>query len=259
MRRRASRLKLAAVALVLPLSACTWFGTDDSSVPDRPPLTIFAAASLSASFTELAGAFAAEHADVEVKPIVYDGSATLATQLFEGAMADVFASADERTMSRVAKAGLLASDASVFATNALQIAVEPGNPHRIDSLADLNDPDLAVVLCAPQVPCGDAAHRLLELAGVSLAPASEEQNVTAVATKVRLGEADAGLVYATDVVAAGGAIEGVPIPNAEQARNRNPIAVPASAKNPHAAREFIGFVLSPAGQAILARHGFGTP
>lgn len=224
----------------------------------RPPLTVYAAASLTAPFTELVDAFAEAHPRLDVRPVVFDGSSTLATQLSEGAPADVFASADLRTMDRVEEAGLLAGEPAVFATNILQIAVAPGNPLEITTLADLTAPELDVVLCAPEVPCGAAAHTLLSAAGVSVVADSEEQNVTAVTTKVRLGEADAGLVYATDIRGAGAELDGVAIPGAAAAVNHYAIGVVHSGET-QAAGEFVDWVLSGEGQAILAAHGFGQP
>ena len=244
---------LAAVAIAaLLLSGCA------GQQAERPPLTIYAAASLSEPFAELVDGFARVNPQVDVLPIVSDGSSTLATQLIEGAPADVFASADEQTMRRVQDAGLLQREPVVFASNVLMIAVAPGNPLGIVSLADLADPTTAVVLCAPEVPCGVAAATLLSTVDARVVPVSEEQNVTSVATKVRLGEADAGLVYATDILSAHGELEGVEIPNTELAVNRYSIGIIGSPEN-EAAADFIDWVLSSEGQAVLSRHGFGQP
>ncbi len=221
-------------------------------------LTVFAAASLSSAFDELATQFAQLHPGLEVAPISYDGSSVLATQLLGGAAIDVFASADEKNMAKVTDAGL-ASGATAFATNTLEIAVAPGNPEKISSLQSLTAPGLTVVLCAAEVPCGSAAQKLLSTAGVALTPASEEQNVTAVLTKVRSGEADAGLVYRTDVTAAGDAVTGVEIDGADAATNVYPIVALAGAPNPEAARAFVAFVLSADGQKVLKSFGFGAP
>lgn len=221
-------------------------------------LTVFAAASLSSAFDELATQFAQLHPGLEVAPISYDGSSVLATQLLGGAAIDVFASADEKNMAKVTDAGL-ASGAAAFATNTLEIAVAPGNPEKISSLQSLTAPGLTVVLCAAEVPCGSAAQKLLSTAGVAVTPASEEQNVTAVLTKVRSGEADAGLVYRTDVTAAGDAVTGVEIDGADAATNVYPIVALAGAPNPEAARAFVAFVLSADGQKVLKSFGFGAP
>jgi len=192
-----------------------------------------------------------------VRPILFDGSSTLATQLKEGASADVFASADEASMHAVSH--LVAGAPRVFATNTLEIAVPPGNPASVRGLADLATPGLREVQCAPQVPCGAAARRVLSQAGVTVVPASEEQNVKAVATKVASGEADAGLVYVTDVDAARGDLDGVRIPGADRAVNTYPIATLKKAADAQLADAFVSYVLSPDGQAILARYGFGAP
>ncbi|WP_022890302.1 molybdate ABC transporter substrate-binding protein [Agromyces italicus] len=271
----ATRSALGALALVALLAGCaapspgetdarseSTAGAGASAAGLDGTLTVFAAASLGGAFDELATRFEARHPSLDVLPITYDGSSVLATQLIEGARADVFASADEKNLERVADEGLTSGDPEVFATNVLEIAVEPGNPLGIDGLADLADAGGTaplVVVCAPEVPCGAAATELLENAGVELAPASEEQNVTAVLTKVRTGEADAGLVYVTDIAAAAGEVEGIAIDGASTAVNRYPIAALAGAPNPEAAAAFTRFVSSPEGAAILASFGFGAP
>ncbi|MDJ1114925.1 molybdate ABC transporter substrate-binding protein [Microbacterium dauci] len=215
-------------------------------------LSVYAAASLTASFDELAEAFTAQHPDVQVSP-VYDGSSTLATQILEGAPADVFASADQANMMKAAEA---TGDPAVFATNTLVIAVPAGNPAGVASLEDLAD--VVTVLCAPEVPCGAASASLLDAAGVTVDAASLEQNVTAVLTKVAAGEADAGLVYVTDV-AGRDDVESIVPEGADEVVNRYEIAEVTDAANPEAATAFVDFVLSPEGQAILEGYGFGAP
>lgn len=257
-----------AVLSVVALGGCAATASDDASDDSTATddtgsglsgeLTIFAAASLSGAFDELASQFEAANPDVDVLDISYDGSSVLATQLLEGAEADVFASADEPNMDKVVDGGL-ATDASPFATNTLEIAVAPDNPFGIAGLADLASDDLTVVICAPDVPCGNASHTLLDAAGVTLTPASEEQNVTAVLTKVKSGEADAGLVYRTDVTAAGDEVTGVEIANAADATNVYPLTALDAAPNPEVAAAFVEFVLSDEGQAVLASFGFGAP
>ena len=251
-----------AAAMIVALAGCGAAAPAPNPSSGEPSglsgeLTIFAAASLTASFTELAAEFHADNPGVTVAPISFDGSSTLATQINEGAPADVFASADLANMDKVGS--LIVGSPTLFASNVLQIVVQPGNPHGITRLSDLAKPGLQVVLCAPEVPCGTAAHKLLKFDGVTLTPASEEQNVSAVLTKVRLGEADAGLVYVTDVKAAGGAVDGVDIAGADRAFNAYPIATLTSSKNPEAAKAFVDFVLSGPGQAILASYGFAAP
>jgi molybdate transport system substrate-binding protein len=215
-------------------------------------LEVYAAASLQRSFDEIATAFEAAHPGVTVSP-VYDGSSTLATQIGEGAPADVFASADEKNMSKVAAQ---APDPRIFAANTLVIAVPAGNPGGVETLEDLSR--VTTVLCAPEVPCGAASQTLLSNAGVTVSPASAEQNVTAVLTKVAAGEADAGLVYATDVVGRAD-IEAIVPDGADAVVNRYPIAALTDAPNPEAAAAFVAFVLSDDGQRILADAGFRAP
>lgn len=222
-------------------------------------LTIFAAASLEPVLDEIATAFTAEHPAVSFAPITYDGSSTLATQLSEGAHADVFASADLKNMQTVVDAGLVVDDSRVFTTNTLQIVVPAGNPDGITSLADLAtlaDDGGKVVLCAVEVPCGAASQRVLDAAGVTLTPASFEQNVTAVLTKVTAGEADAGLVYRTDVLKTGDTVQGIDFVESGDAVNEYPMATLTDATDVELADAFIDFVLSDAGQALLDARGF---
>ena len=246
------------MAVTVLLSGCAAHG-DENHPPSQ--VTVFAAASLTDVFEELSHAFTAENPGITVKT-VYDGSSTLAAQLTEGASADVFASADPATMDRVVKAGLVHGTPQPFATNTLEIAVAPGNPHGVKGLNDLGDANLAVVTCAAQVPCGAASVAVLARAGVDLIPVSEEQNVKAVVTKVALGEADAGLVYTTDVRAAGGRIDGVAIDGAGSVANRYLIGrlAPATDDGTTATADaFVRFVLSAPGQTLLADAGFGAP
>lgn len=264
----ARRLILAAVAAASVLLGATACASDasssatpsaSSSVAAAPSgdLTIYAAASLRNAFQAVATAFEAEYPQVTVKPIVYDGSSTLATQIVEGAPVDVFASADTKNMTKVTDAKL-ASSPQNFATNTLVIAVPSANPARIATLADLARPGVPVVLCAPAVPCGSASQTLLKNQGVSVVPVSQEQNVTAVLTKVSSGAADAGLVYATDVRGASGVTAIVPA-GADQVVNEYPIAALTGAPNPTAAAAFTAFVTSAAGEQILQSYGFGAP
>lgn len=246
-------------APIAPLHSAAPSGTPHAGTPLSGELTVYAAASLTASFDELAERFQKANPRVDVQPIDYDGSSTLATQIIAGAPADVFASADQSTMRSVSAAGLTDGAPAVFASNTLQIVVAPGNPKHITALRDLADPALKVVLCAPGVPCGAAAHTLLGADGVTVVPVSEEQNVTAVVTKVASGDADAGLVYVTDVRAAAGRVAGVPIPDAGKAVNRYVAAALNDAPHPAVARAFVAFLLSRAGRSVLAEHGFAGP
>jgi molybdate transport system substrate-binding protein len=215
-------------------------------------LTVYAAASLSGAFDEIGDAFEQENPEVRFTG-VYDGSSTLVTQLLEGAPADVFASADEANMRKLEDAAV---DPTLFASNTLVIAVPAGNPGGVETLDDLAD--VTTVLCAPEVPCGAASATLLSNAGVTVEAASLEQNVTAVLTKVAASEADAGLVYATDVIGRDD-VEAIVPDGADEVVNHYPIAALSEASNSAGAEEFVDFVLSDEGQRILADHGFGAP
>ncbi len=219
---------------------------------------MFAAASLSAAFTELGEAFMVEYPGTQVT-FNFAASSELATQITEGAPADVFASADLANMTKLTAAGGNGSEPAVFARNRAAIIVAPGNPMGITGVADLADDDLIVVQCAPEVPCGKYAAKVFENAGVQVTPKSLEENVKAVVTKVTLGEADAGIVYVTDVAAAGTAAQGVDIPDDINVLAEYPIATTKDAGNPAAAQAFVEFVLSEQGLKILASYGFLAP
>lgn len=224
----------------------------------RGTVTVLAAASLTDAFTELGRLFERAHPGVTVQ-LSFAASSELASQVTAGAPADVFASASTDTMDQVVAAGTTAGPPVVFARNTLQIAVPPGNPGDVTGLADLAREDLAVALCAPEVPCGAAAARALTAARVTAAVDTFEQDVRAALTKVVLGEVDAALVYRTDVESAGGDVVGIDFPEATQAVNDYPIAVLADAPNPVAARAFLDAVLSPSGASVLQGDGFQPP
>jgi len=251
------RTKFIAAAMIVALLAASC-GADDAPPVGDATLTVFAAASLTAAFTELGDAFTAENPDAEVT-VNFAGSSDLVAQITEGAPVDVFASADLANMAKLTDAGLDGDDPVVFATNLAEIIVEPGNPTGITGVADLADGDLVVVQCAPEVPCGSYAEQIFANAGVAVTPSSFEENVKAVVTKVVLGEADAGIVYRTDVIAAGDDADGVTIGDDVNVVAEYPIVSIADAPNPVGARAFVDFVLSPAGQEILAAFGFGSP
>lgn len=221
-------------------------------------LRVDAAASLKTTFDQIAAQFEQANPGVEVS-ISYDGSAVLATQILAGAPVDVFASADKKNMTRVTDPQLIDQAPVEFATNTLQIAVAAGNPKKITGLADLAAPGLNVDLCATAQPCGAAAQTALKAAGVTVTPVSSEQNVTAVLTKVESGDADAGLVYRTDVLGAAGKVTGVDFPQAAKAVNHYPIGALANSNNAVTAKAFIAFVVGKQGQHILANAGFGKP
>lgn len=266
MTRRIS-LTAAIVALPLLLGGCATGQVTDESTPapggstSAAPLTgtvtVFAAASLTGSFGEIETAFEKANAGVDLV-FSYGGSSAIAEQIVQGAPADVFAAASPATMTTVTDAGL-AKDPSNFATNTLEIAVPAGNAAGVSGLDDFADKGLKIALCAAEVPCGAAATKVFAAASITPQPDTLEQDVKAVLTKVELGEADAGLVYVTDVKAAGAGVEGVEFAGAADAVNDYPIATIAGSKNADAAKAFVAYVLSADGQSVLAAAGFGAP
>jgi len=245
---------LAVAALAL--AAC---GGDDSgggSGGQSPTeIKVFAAASLTAAFTELGQQYGSANGGTKVT-FNFAGSQALATQIQQGAPADVFASADIPNMDKVKD---LVGTPQNFASNLLQVVVEKGNPKGVKGLEDLANPDLKVVLAAPDVPAGKYAQQALEKAGVTVKPVSEEDNVKAVVTKVSLGEADAGIVYVTDVTAGGDKVEGVDIPEELNVVATYPIATVKASKAQDQAQAFMDLVLSAQGQQVLERYGFLPP
>jgi len=234
-------------------------GADAASEDGRSgEVVVFAAASLTDAFEELAETFSDANPGIEVV-LNLAGSQTLASQILEGAPADVFAAANEPQMNRVADAGELAADPRVFTENRLAIAVEPGNPLGITGLDDLADGDLLLVLPAEEVPAGRYARQALDAAGVTAQPVSLEQDVRAARSKVELGEADASIVYSSDIVAADGRVDGVELPPEQNVPATYPIARLVDAPNPEVADAFVDLVLTEQGQEILADHGFTAP
>jgi len=221
--------------------------------PPRTTLTVFAAASLQPAFDKI-GAKLLSTQNLATT-FSYAGTQTLTTQLTQGAPADVFASADIAHMTTIQSAGLLYSQSVLFAHNRLEIAVAKGNPKGVHSLADLARSGLVVVLADPSVPAGKYAAQALAKAGVTVHPASLEQQVTGVLSKVALGEADAGIVYHSDIVSSG-QVDGVVIPDTQNVIADYPIAVLMSAQNVAGAVAFVDFVLSTDGQSILTAAGF---
>jgi molybdate transport system substrate-binding protein len=254
-RSRSATVLLLAVLLPGMLAACTGTGQADTD-GGSGTLTLFAAASLKGGFTEIAERFEARHPGTTVT-LSFAGSADLVAQITQGAPADVFASADAMNMAKLQDAGLLDGEPRNFATNTLAIAVPAGNPAGISSFADLARSGTRLVTCASQVPCGAAAASVAERAGTTLSPVSEENSVTDVLGKVISGEADAGLVYATDVRSAGGRVESIPFPEAADTVTVYPAASLASGRNKAAAAKFLDLVTGPEGQDILAAAGFG--
>lgn len=221
-------------------------------------LTVSAAASLTAAFTEIARAFGRAKPGSPVRTN-FAGSSTLVQQIREGAPVDVFASADESNMQKLVDARDVAGEPVVFARNRLVILVARGNPEKIGTIADLARPGLVLSLCGPAVPAGKYAREIFARAGVGLPESSQELDVKAVVSRVALGEADAGIAYVTDARAAGDAVEAVAIPDAQNVVARYPIAVLSRTQQADLARDFVAFVRGDAGQAILARFGFLPP
>src|SRR6201996_8557453 len=221
-------------------------------------VVVFAAASLKPAFTQISQQFKAQNPGSDVD-FEFAGSSELATQLTQGATADVFASADTAQMTTVTKAGLLAGDPTNFASNTLVIVTAPGNPKNIGSFVDLAKPGLNLVICQKPVPCGSATQRIEDSTGVRLNPVSEELSVTDVLNKVTTGQADAGLVYVTDAHSAGSKVTTVNFPEAAGAVNVYPIGVLKKAPEAPLAQKFVALVTSDAGQKILAQSGFAKP
>ncbi len=252
-------LVVGAAATILAVSGCA------SSTPQGAArVQVLAARSLSQVFEALAAEFESAQASRIRVDLSFAGTPALVAQIDAGAPAGVFASADEANMNRVIAAGQ-ASGARVFALNRFAVVYRAGNPFEIDRLGDLADPGLSVVICAPVVPCGEYTRAALKSAGTEIRPVSEEDNVGSVLTRVGLGEADAGIVYVTDLKAAlgepGSGVAGFALEPGEGGEivARYPIAVLESAADPAAARSFVSFVLSGAGREILARFGFELP
>jgi molybdate transport system substrate-binding protein len=254
------RTSLLATTLVLSLALAGCGSEDDGGEggDEAATLTVYAAASLTRTFEQIGEEFEAEHEGVEVE-FSFGGSSDLVAQIQEGAPADVFASADVANMEKLTAEGLQGQEPQDFATNTLQIAVAPDNPLGIASLADVTGKDVKLVICAPEVPCGAAAQKAADAAGIELTPVSEEQSVTDVLGKVTAGEADAGLVYVTDVLAAAGAVLGIDFAEASAAVNTYPIATVEGSDEADLAADFVEVVLGEKGQSILQGAGFGSP
>ncbi|MFF0079602.1 molybdate ABC transporter substrate-binding protein [Streptomyces canus] len=266
--RRTLQVAGAGAAALLALSACSSSGsgssstTSDSAAPASDKLsgtvTVFAAASLKESFTTLGKQFERAHPDTKVT-FSFGGSDSLAASITGGAPADVFASASPKTMKIVTDAGDASGTPATFVRNQLEIATLPGNPDKVASLKDLTNPDLKVVLCDKEVPCGAAAQKALDASRLKLTPVSYEQDVKAALTKVELKEADAAVVYKTDVHAAGDKVGGVEFPESADAVNDYPITLLKSARHTDTAKAFIALVRSAEGQKVLTEAGFLKP
>jgi molybdate transport system substrate-binding protein len=265
---RALRL-LAAVGLsALVLAACgddDASGDDSSSASGSPAgesslegdITVFAGASLTDAFDEVGAAFEEANPDVSVE-FNYGASSALREQILAGAPADVFASANTSNMDQVVEGGA-ATDPSDFVTNQLQIVVPAGNPGDVAGLDDFANADLLIGLCAEEVPCGEFGREALANADVTPSIDTNEPDVRSLLTKIEAGELDAGIVYITDVLAAGDAAEGIDIPADDNVTATYPIASLSDAGNAEVADAFVEFVLSDEGRTILESYGFAGP
>ena len=267
--KRFSGIAVVAAFSLITLSSCSGGSESASSSSSTASsaaatasatpveLNVFAAASLNKAFPEIADTVLKE-SDPNIKVTFnFQGSSTLVDQMKEGAPADVFASADQKNMTKASDAKLVDAP-KPFASNVLTLIVPKGNPAKITGLDSSLD-GKKLVVCAQGVPCGNATKQLAEKLGVTLNPVSEEQKVTDVRAKVESGEADAGLVYATDAKAAGDKVETVEVARANEVVNSYPIALTVSTKNKEAAQKFIDAVLSDKGQAVLKKYGFSGP
>lgn len=246
----------AALAVALTLAGCAASDRPASKAAEGQ-LTVFAAASLTEPFEQLGEKFEQTHPGADVT-FSFGPSSGLAQQIVQGAPADVFASASASTMDVVTAAGAAAS-ATTFAGNTLQVAVPKNNPARISGVRDLSKTGVKVAVCQAKVPCGQVAEQVFAAAGVRVQPVTEEVDVKAVLAKVRLGEVDAGLVYVTDVKAAGGDVRGIAIPDDVNASTDYQVAVLSTSKQPADAQAFVDLVQSVEGRQVLAAAGFTNP
>jgi molybdate transport system substrate-binding protein len=258
----------AAVSVATLLAGCsssqsssgptTTAATASTSAAAAGTVTVFAAASLTSTFTDLGHRFENDNPGTKVT-FSFAGSSDLVAQITQGAPADVFASADTNNMTKAVDGGAVAGKPVNFATNTLTIVTPPGNPKKIASFADLARPGTQVVVCAPQVPCGSATQKVEKATGVTLTPVSEESAVTDVLGKITSGQADAGLVYVTDAKGAGDKVTAVAFPESRDAVNTYPIAVLKDSKNAATAQKFVDLVTGPQGKAVLSAAGFAAP
>jgi molybdate transport system substrate-binding protein len=252
---------LAAVAVAGCSSSGS--GSSPSSASSSPSaastgtITVFAAASLMGTFTQLGTQFEAAHPGDTVK-FSFGPSSGLSTQITSGAPADVFASAAPANMDTVVSAGDAANPQD-FAKNTMEVATPPNNPGKVDSVTDLAKKSVKVALCQPQVPCGVVAAEVFKNVSIKVKPVTLQPDVKSVLTQVETGNVDAGMVYVTDVMAAGAKVKGVSIPASDNASTLYPIATISDSKHKSIAQAFVAYVLSPAGQQVLTAAGFQKP
>ena len=251
---------VAAGLLAVAVAGCSSSSTSSPSAGSSPStgtITVFAAASLMGTFTQLGKQFEAAHKGDTVK-FSFGPSSGLSTEITSGAPADVFASASPKNMQEVVSAGD-ASSPQNFAKNTMEVAVPPNNPANVSSVADLAKKSVKVALCQPQVPCGVVAAEVFKNAGITVKPVTLQPDVKSVLTQVETGNVDAGMVYVTDVMAAGSKVKGGTIPASMNASTLYPIATIKGSKHESIAKEFVDYVLSPAGQQVLTAAGFEKP
>ena len=264
MRRTATSAIAAAVAGIsaFALAACSSgstaaTGNSPTTASLSGSITVFAASSLKEAFTTIGNQFEAAHPGVKVT-FSFGASSTLATQIINGAPADVFASASPKNMQQIVTAGDASSPVN-FVKNVMEVAVPPSNPAHVTSVNDLAKSSVKVALCQPKVPCGEVAAKVFTNAKITVKPVTLQPDVKSVLTQVELGNVDAGVVYVTDVSAAGSKVTGVPIPDGVNASTEYPIAPVSKSSNGSLAQAFVAYVLSPAGQAVLTADKFEKP
>jgi molybdate transport system substrate-binding protein len=256
-------LTIAGLAVVA-LAGCSSSSSSSTPAASTSPsasttgsITVFAAASLTGTFTQLGKQFETAHPGDTVK-FSFGPSSGLATEITSGAPADVFASAATANMQQVVTAGD-ASNPQNFAKNIMEVAVPPNNPANVKSVNNLAKKSVKVAVCQPQVPCGVVAAEVFKNVGITVKPVTLQADVKSVLAQVELGNVDAGMVYVTDVMAAGSKVKGVAIPAADNASTEYPIATITSSKQKSEAEAFVAYVLSPAGQQVLGAAGFEKP
>ncbi|HYB88202.1 MAG TPA: molybdate ABC transporter substrate-binding protein [Streptosporangiaceae bacterium] len=248
---------VVAALLAAAVAGCSSSSSSPSSASSTGTITVFAAASLMQTFTQIGKQFEAAHKGDTVK-FSFGPSSGLSTQITSGAPADVFASAAPANMQTVVSAGD-ASNPQTFAKNTMEVAVPPNNPANVTSVNDLAKKSVKVALCQPQVPCGVVAAEVFKNAGITVKPVTLETDVDSVVTQVETGNVDAGMVYVTNVLSEGTKLKGITIPASDNASTLYPIAVIKSSKHKSIAQEFVDYVLSPAGQKVLGAAGFQKP
>lgn len=229
-----------------------------SATASTTAITVFAAASLQGAFTQIGKQFEAAHPGARVT-FSFGPSSGLATQIINGAPASVFASAAPANMDQVVKAGQTLHSPSNFAKNKMEVAVPPGNPAKVTSVSNLSKSSVKVALCQPQVPCGTVAAQVFKNVGIKVTPVTRQPDVKSVLTQVELGNVDAGMVYVTDVKAAGSKVKGIAVPSADNASTLYPIATLKEASDKTVANEFVAYVMGPQGEHVLSMDGFEKP